>query len=238
MTNAISSRVKTDAEHDDPSVKPAISDVERDYLIDFASNYFAKPITVDDIVWTYSGVRPLYDDGAATAAAATRDYVLKLNTEGAPLLNIFGGKITTYRKLAEHAMEKLSHVMQVPGEGWTAGVTMPGGDFAVAELPGKIASLRKDYPFLTDRWAQRLIRAYGTDAWSVLGDAAAAGDLGEDFGATLTAREVGWLIENEYVHSAEDVIWRRSKLGLRLTEDQIKKLSQWIDENRENEAAA
>ena len=228
----------TDAEHDDPSVKPEISDVERDYLIDFASNYFAQPITAEDIVWTYSGVRPLYDDGASSASAATRDYVLKLNTEGAPLLNIFGGKITTYRKLAEHAIEKLAEAMPVPGGGWTAGVAMPGGDFAVAEVPGKIAALKGDYSFLTDRWAQRLIRAYGTDAWDVLGDAASAGDLGEDFGATLTAREVGWLIENEYVQSADDVIWRRSKLGLRLTKDQINKLSQWIDEHRQNEAAA
>ncbi|MEM1235450.1 MAG: glycerol-3-phosphate dehydrogenase [Pseudomonadota bacterium] len=228
----------TDADHDDPSVKPAISEAERDYLLDFASNYFAKPITKDDVVWTYSGVRPLYDDGASSASAATRDYVLKLNTEGAPLLNIFGGKITTYRKLAEHAMEKLAEGMAVPGKAWTAGVAMPGGDFGVTEVDAKIAALKTDYPFLDDRWAKRLIRAYGTEAWAVLGDAKEPADLGEAFGASLTAQEIAWLIDHEYVQSAEDVVWRRSKLGLRMSADEVKALDQWIEKKRQKAEAA
>ncbi|MEL6551495.1 MAG: glycerol-3-phosphate dehydrogenase [Pseudomonadota bacterium] len=219
----------TDADHSDPALKPEISEQERDYLLAFATKYFKKPVTAEDVVWSYSGVRPLYDDGASSASAATRDYVLRLNTEGgAPILNIFGGKITTYRKLAEHAIEKLEEAIKIPGPAWTAGVPMPGGDFKVSEVEAKIAALKSDYPFLSDRWAKRLIRAYGTDAWEVIGDAKQEEDLGQSFGATLTAREMEWLIANEYVTTAEDAIWRRSKLGLRLSEEEIKTLDEWV----------
>jgi len=120
----------TDAEHTDPSVKPVCTDEERDYLLNFINPYLENDIAVDDIRWTYSGVRPLYDDGASSASAATRDYVLSLDTEAAPVLSIFGGKITTYRKLAEHALKDLSEHMTL-GAPWTAGSSMPGGDFAV-----------------------------------------------------------------------------------------------------------
>ncbi|MEM1373087.1 MAG: glycerol-3-phosphate dehydrogenase [Pseudomonadota bacterium] len=219
----------TDADHSDPDLKPEISETERDYLIDFASNYFAKPITVSDIAWTYSGVRPLYDDGASSASAATRDYVLKLNTDGgAPILNIFGGKITTYRKLAEHAIEKLEEAIPVPGKPWTASAAMPGGDFKVSEVAEKISTLGSDYPFLSERWAKRLIRAYGTDAWEVLGDATGEKDLGHDFGATLTEKELRWLMANEFVQTGEDVLWRRSKLGLRLSEEERQAVNDWV----------
>ncbi|MEM6896003.1 MAG: glycerol-3-phosphate dehydrogenase [Pseudomonadota bacterium] len=218
----------TDAEHREVDGKPAISDEERHYLISFASNYFEAPLTKNDIVWTYSGVRPLYDDGASSASAATRDYVFSLDTDGAPLLNIFGGKITTYRKLAEHALEKLEEAMPLPAPAWTAGVSLPGGDFGVGEVEALIGSLRADYAFLTERWATRLTRAYGTDAWDVLGDAETPSDLGEDFGATLTEREVRWLMAREFAATAEDILWRRSKLGLRLNEDEVAKLSQWV----------
>ncbi len=219
----------TDAEHADPSEKPAISEAERDYLLRFASNYFKKQLSVEDIEWTYSGVRPLYDDGASSASAATRDYVFSLDSDGAPLLNIFGGKITTYRKLAEHALEKIKEALPVPGENWTAGVSMPGGDFGVHEVSSKIECLKADYPFLSDRWAKRLVRAYGTDAWSVLAQASTVQDLGEEFGATLTEREVRWLIENEFVRTGEDVMWRRSKIGLRLDTEQKAHLSEWVE---------
>ena len=206
----------TDAEHDDVDVKPTATPEEQAYLIAFANQYFAQDITQDDVVWTYSGVRPLYDDGAKSATAATRDYVLTVNDNGAPLLNIFGGKITTYRKLAENALKKLGI-----GEAWTAGVPLPGGDFAVADRDLLVTQLQADYPFITDAWALRLIKGYGTDARHILGTAQAAADLGQDFGATLTAAEVDWLITHEYAQTAEDVVWRRSKLGLRLSADQI-----------------
>jgi glycerol-3-phosphate dehydrogenase len=210
----------TDAEHLDVSEKPYATDVEQDYLVAFVNQYFEKPISRDDVVWTYSGVRPLYDDGAKSATAATRDYVLTVNDEGPPLLNIFGGKITTYRKLAEQVMAKM--VPFVGGtQDWTAGVALPGGDFAVQDRDKLVTRLIADYSFLSDVWALRLIRAYGTDAAIMLDGVAAVGDLGQDFGATITAQEINWLMRHEYARTAEDVVWRRSKLGLRLTTDQI-----------------
>ncbi len=221
----------TDQEHLRADEKPVITDGERDYLLTFASQYFKTPVTADDIVWTYSGVRPLYDDGAKSATAATRDYVLKVETAGgAPLLNIFGGKITTYRRLAEAALEKIvSHVPASSGP-WTAGAPLPGGDFPVKGVKALIAALMADYPFLTERWATRLVRAYGTEARQILGTATSAPDLGEDFGATLTATEVEWLMRREFARRAEDVVWRRSKLGLRLDAAQIDRLDAWMAE--------
>jgi glycerol-3-phosphate dehydrogenase len=210
----------TDAEHENLSEKPYATDAEQDYLCAFASQYFEQPVTRDDVVWTYSGVRPLYDDGAKSATAATRDYVLSLDENGAPLLNIFGGKITTYRKLAENALKKLTPLIG-GGDPWTADAALPGGDFKVKDRDSLVADLLSDYAFLTDRWALRLIKAYGTEARTILGDAQSLADLGQDFGATLTEAEVKWLMAHEYARTAEDVVWRRSKLGLRLTPDQV-----------------
>ncbi|MGR3434943.1 MAG: glycerol-3-phosphate dehydrogenase [Shimia sp.] len=210
----------TDAEHPDPDTRPEATPEEQDYLCRFVSQYFARPVTRDDVVWTYSGVRPLYDDGASSAQAATRDYVLSLDANGAPLLNIFGGKITTYRKLAEHALAKLGEAMPGLGEGWTAEVPLPGGDFGVHEVDDKVAALRARYDFLGPRWALRLIRAYGTEAWDVLGEARVRCDLGRDFGATFTEAELTWLIGHEYVREADDALWRRSKLGLHMTPEE------------------
>ena len=217
----------TDAEHENLSEKPYATEEEQDYLCAFASQYFDKPVTRDDVVWTYSGVRPLYDDGAKSATAATRDYVLSLDENGAPLLNIFGGKITTYRKLAENALKKLTPL--VGGNApWTADAALPGGDFKVKERDQLVADLQADYPFLDARWALRLIKGYGTEARAILGDAKAVTDLGQDFGATLTEAEVKWLMAHEFARTAEDVVWRRSKLGLRLTADQIAALDAFM----------
>ncbi len=217
----------TDAEHDDLHRTPIATEAEQDYLCRFASQYFEKPVTRDDVVWTYSGVRPLYDDGAKSATAATRDYVLSLDQNGAPLLSIFGGKITTYRKLAENVMAKLTPLVGGSGP-WTAGVALPGGDFPVGDVEKLIDGLKVDYPFLNDRWARRMVRAYGTEARDILGGASSADDLGQDFGANLTAAEVRWLMTREYAVSAADVVWRRSKLGLRLTKAQIAALDHFM----------
>ncbi|SMX45665.1 glycerol-3-phosphate dehydrogenase [Actibacterium lipolyticum] len=220
----------TDADHDDPSIKPICTDEEADYLCAFASKYFEKPVTRADVVWSYSGVRPLYDDGASSATAATRDYVLKVDQAGgAPMLNVFGGKITTYRKLAESALEKIAPFFDgTPGD-WTAGVPLPGGDFPVDGVADLVATLQARFPFVDTPWAQRLVKAYGTEAAAILGDAREASDLGRDFGATLTEQEVTWLMENEYARRAEDVVWRRSKLGLRMTAEQIAALDDWMN---------
>ena len=205
----------TDQEHDDPATPPVCTPEETAYMIDFVNGYLKDKIGTDDVVWTYSGVRPLYDDGASSATAATRDYTLKLDdSAGAPALNIFGGKITTYRRLAESALDKIGQRLDVGQGPWTAGVALPGGDFPVDGVETLIADLRRDHPFLTDRWARRLVRAYGTEARLILGDAGTAADLGQDFGATLTAAEVDWLMTREFARTAEDVLWRRSKLGL------------------------
>lgn len=220
----------TDQDHEDAAVKPECTPEERDYLINFINEYLAKPINTDDVVWSYSGVRPLYDDGASSASAATRDYVLKLDTSrGAPSLNVFGGKITTYRCLAESAMKEIEKVLPVTGEPWTAGVALPGGDFPVDGVDVLVAKAKSAFPFLTDRWALRLVRAYGTEVADVLAGAKAVKSLGEHFGADLYQVEVQWLIDKEYAQSADDIVWRRSKLGLQMTKEQISALDKWIE---------
>ncbi|WP_132460655.1 glycerol-3-phosphate dehydrogenase [Rhodovulum marinum] len=229
----------TDADHADPDAPPECTPEERDYLIAFANRYFRRPIGPKDVVWTYAGVRPLHDDGASSATAATRDYTLKVDaTGGAPVLNVFGGKITTYRRLAEAALDRLApHFPGLPGD-WTAGVPLPGGDFPVDGVTALVDGLLADYAFLTRPWALRLVRAYGTEARAMLGTATRAADLGRDFGATLSAREVAWLMDREYARTAEDVVWRRSKLGLRMGADQIAALDDWMGERRRQSAPA
>ncbi|MEL7151745.1 MAG: glycerol-3-phosphate dehydrogenase [Pseudomonadota bacterium] len=223
----------TDQEHGDASEPPVCTPEEQTYLVNFASQYFKAPITEDDIVWTYSGVRPLYDDGAKSATAATREYVLKVDGSEAPLLNVFGGKITTYRKLAEAALEKIVPFFPKATGPWTAGVTLAGGDFPVDGFDALVDGLKADYPFLTDFWARRLVRAYGTEARDLLGTAKTAEDMGEDFGATITARELDRAMEVEWVRSAEDFVWRRTKLGLRLSEAQIARIDGYITGERQ-----
>lgn len=222
----------TDADHDDPSVAPVCTEAERNYLIDFANQYFKDDITAVDIVWTYSGVRPLYEDGASSASAATRDYVLKVDDTGPPLLNIFGGKITTYRVLAQDALDEIAPYLPTLEPKWTATAPLPGGDFAVTEVAAHIKKLQADYPFLSPAWATRLIHAYGTDARAILGDAKTAQDLGQDFGATLCQAEVRHLITHEFATCAADILWRRSKLGLRFDAAQTAALETYLTEAR------
>jgi glycerol-3-phosphate dehydrogenase len=230
----------TDAEHSDASKKPECTPEEQTYLLDFINQYLKKPISDADVVWTYSGVRPLYDDGASSASAATRDYVLKVDeSRGAPALNIFGGKITTYRCLAESAMEDIAKFFPQARSPWTAGVAMPGGDFPVDGVRTLTVKLTKEYPFLDQAWAKRLIRGYGTEARIVLAEAKSKEDLGQRFGSNLTEREVEWLMKKEYAIEAEDIVWRRTKLGLVMTKDEIGVLDVWMkNKNRAAVSAA
>lgn len=229
----------TDADHSDASVKPECTPEEQAYLLNFINQYLKSPVSDDDVVWAYSGVRPLYDDGANSASAATRDYVLKLDkSRGAPALNIFGGKITTYRRLAESALDEIGKEFVDLPKKWTAGVPMPGGDFPVDGAQDLIDKLLQRFPYLNDRWATRLVRAYGTEAPQALAYSKEKDDLGIDFGATLTEREVEWLIEKEYVRSAADVVWRRSKIGLRMTKSQIENLETWIKKRLQKSSSA
>jgi glycerol-3-phosphate dehydrogenase len=220
----------TDRDFDGDPQEAAISGEEVAYLCDAASEYFAEPVRPEHIVWTYSGVRPLYDDGATKAQEATRDYVLKSQGRAgeAPLINIFGGKITTYRRLAEAMLEKIEGVLGVRGKPWTAGAALPGGDFFAVGFDGQVGRLRAAYPFLSAGHAGRLTRLYGTQATSLLGNAASHADLGRYFGADLYEAEVRWLVGREWAITAEDVLWRRTKRGLRLRREETLALEEFM----------
>ena len=220
----------TDVDHTGDPKDAVCTPEETEYLTSAASEYFETPVTADDVVWTFSGVRPLFDDNASSATEATRDYVLKRRDENgkAPLLNVFGGKITTYRKLAEAALAEMKGYFPSLGKSWTSDQSLPGGNFPVDGAGQLALELGAAYPFVSDRLIVRLVKAYGTDAYTVLGDAKSEHDLGRHFGWDLYECEVRWLMSHEYARTAEDVIWRRTKLGLRLNEDEIASLNQWM----------
>jgi glycerol-3-phosphate dehydrogenase len=226
----------TDRDYQGDAGAVAISEAETDYLLAAAAEYFAIAPTRADIVWTYSGCRPLYDDGASAAQEATRDYVLELDESGgAPLLSAFGGKITTYRRLAEAALDRLEkHLPEAARakRGWTGKAPLPGGDFPVQERVGAVARLRAAYPFLAEAHAVRLVRLYGTRARILLGDAKCAAELGRDFGATLTEAELRYLVAHEWARTAEDVLWRRTKLGLWMGRAEAEAMARALDEMR------
>jgi glycerol-3-phosphate dehydrogenase len=216
---------------------------EIDYLCDTVNAAFTRSVSPADVVWAYSGVRPLYDDGAGEAKSASRDYVLELDGgEGeAPLLSIIGGKITTYRKLAEAAMAELTpRLAERSGlpAGWTGTTPLPGGEFEIDDIDQLTARLTRSFPFLGKGHAERLAHAYGTRAWVLLGKAKAMADLGERYGASLTEAEVRYLMEHEWARSAEDVLWRRSKLGLHMSASEIAGLEVWMRRRVGSVAAA
>jgi glycerol-3-phosphate dehydrogenase len=224
----------TDRDFDGDPAKVKASTEEIKYLCASVSEYLARPVRPEDVVWTYAGVRPLYDDGASEAKAATRDYVFELDTPGgAPMLSIYGGKITTYRRLAEEALERLAPYLRSAKakEGWTGKSPLPGGDMDVSAVAALTAELIRNYPFLASAQASRLAHAYGTRAAKVLGSAKSLADLGQSFGAGLTEREVRYLMAHEWARSAEDIVWRRSKLGLHLSAAEIATLEGWIAAN-------
>jgi glycerol-3-phosphate dehydrogenase len=208
---------------------------EISYLCAAASEYFRKPVRREDVVWTYSGVRPLYDDGATKAQEATRDYVLHLDTAGdqAPILSVYGGKITTYRRLAESVLDKLKEFLpSARGPNWTGEAPLPGGDFPVQGYDALVAAMQGEYPFLPENLARRLVRAYGTRVRRLLEGSRSMADLGRVFGADLTEREVLYLMEQEWAVIADDVLWRRSKLGLRLSAPEKAALEAFMEETR------
>jgi glycerol-3-phosphate dehydrogenase len=195
-----------------------ISEAEIDYLLSAASEYFSRPVTRDDIVWTYSGVRPLYADGASKAQETTRDYVIKtVGSNGdAPLVNVIGGKLTTYRRLAEAVLEKVEDLLGAKGPVWTRDATLPGGDFPPTGYDDAVAALKRDFPFLDLRYARRLIRLYGTLARRILGIAKSYAELGKHFGDDLYEAEVRYQMDHEWARTSDDVLWRRTKRGLHL----------------------
>lgn len=220
----------TDVDHDGKPQDAAISKDESQYLCDTLNGYFRKSVTPDQIVWSYSGVRPLYNDNASLAQEATRDYVIKTaGGDGTPLLiNIFGGKLTTYRRLAEDVVELAQVEPNADGGRWTKTSALPGGNFACDMLDQQVSNLLAAYPWLEKEHARRLMRTYGTLAVKMLSDANSCDDLGVDFGSTLYAREVTYLMDNELAKTAEDILWRRTKLGLRLSQKQVSRLQKWV----------
>jgi glycerol-3-phosphate dehydrogenase len=215
----------------------AISPEETRYLCDCINRSFAKAIGPEDVVWSYSGVRPLYDDAAANASAVTRDYVLDVaDAEGRlPALSVFGGKITTYRRLAEHAIEKLQPYFPGLKPAWTGDAPLPGGSMPGADFEAFLAGLTRAAPFLPAETARRLARAYGTNARRILGSARSLAELGESFDGGLTAAEVDYLVHHEWARTPDDILWRRSKLGLRTGPDSAARLAAYL--TRKAEAA-
>jgi glycerol-3-phosphate dehydrogenase len=209
----------------------AISSAEVDYLCGAVNQYFAAAIAPSDVVWSYAGVRSLYDDGRASAQETTRDFVLKLDGERgeAPLLSIVGGKITTYRRLAEAALRLIVPALpRVPGPAWTRGAALPGGDFAFGDHSRLTRELADAIPALGAATVERLVGTYGTLARPMLAGATRAEDLGLHFGADLYEREVRYLMEREWARTADDILWRRTKLGLRLTQAERSRLEDWL----------
>ena len=220
----------TDRDYPGDPHEVKISDAEIDYLCAAASEYFSEPVRPTDIVWTYSAVRPLYDDHASKAQEATRDYVLK--SEGgngqAPILDAFGGKITTYRRLSESMLEKIEGFLGKRGKPWTANAPLPGGDFPATGFDAEVKKLNVAYPFLDARLARRLTRLYGTRARALLGDAKSLADLGRAFGADVYEAEIRYLMRNEWALTAEDVLWRRTKRGLHFSPEQTTALDEFM----------
>lgn len=210
----------------------AISGEERDYLRAAASRYFRSGISEDEIVHTYAGVRPLYEDHSARNATVTRDYVFELDADGgAPVLSVFGGKITTYRRLAEEALAKLAAHLPIRGGPWTAGAPLPGGNFGEGDFARFLWSAGERYAWVPPELLQRLARAYGTRIGRVLGDASSLAGLGEHFGATLYEAELRYLAKHEYARTGEDVLFRRSKLGLHLSGEAQARVTGWMETN-------
>jgi len=220
----------TDVPYDGDPAQVAISPDETRYLCDVLGRWFKTAPSPDDVVWSYAGVRPLFDDQSDNPAAVTRDYVLKVEAEKdqPALLSIYGGKITTFRRLAEHALEKLAPHLPPMKPAWTAKAALPGGNLGGASFDAFLADVRRRYPFLPEGTATRLAHAYGDRIERVIDGAASLAALGRDLGAGLSEREAAYLVDQEWALGAEDILWRRSKLGLHAPPGTRESLAAWL----------
>ena len=202
---------------------------EINYLCGVVNRYFREKISPDELVWSFAGIRSLYDDGAAKPEDVTRDYELVLDerADEAPLLTVYGGKITTYRKLAEAALARIGRFFHARPP-WTAASRLPGGEFAPEDFDAEVAETRRRWPFLSEAHAKRLMHAYGRRMELILKDARTMDDLGQSFAGDLTTTEVRYLMENEWAQDVDDVLWRRSKLGLKITPEERAALDRFI----------
>lgn len=224
----------TDRDYPGDPAKVAASEEEIAYLCRLVSAYFTTPLSPEDVFWSYSGVRPLYDDGSSAAQKATRDYVLEIDdSDDAPILSVFGGKITTYRRLAEAALRHIARALGAPARpglsaGWTGQTPLPGGDFPPLAFAAQVDRFHRQHAFLSKEQARRLVRQYGTRAPRAIGHATTAAGLGRDFGAGLSEAEIVYLQQQEWVQTADDLLWRRSKLGLRMSEAEIASVAAFL----------
>jgi len=214
-----------------------VEDDEIAYLCEQASRYFTRPVKPADVVWSYAGVRPLLDDESGDPSAVTRDYLLESNAEAAPLLSVWGGKITTFRKLAEEAAEEIGRMLGESRGAWTEGASLPGGDLSAwigkarrpdADFERFVIAVCARHPWLEAALARRLAHAYGSRIENVLGTAKSLTDLGNEIAPGLFEAELRYLLREEWAHTAEDVLWRRSKLGLHFSEAQRRGVTDWI----------
>ncbi|PHR61180.1 MAG: glycerol-3-phosphate dehydrogenase [Robiginitomaculum sp.] len=219
----------TDAPYEMSDGAIEISPEETDYLLSAASEYFQNPITHDDIVWSYAGVRPLYDNNKQSASAVTRDYVFDLmDKDMPPILSIFGGKITTYRELSEHAMGKLrKHFPDMPKR-WTSKARLPGGNMSNADFDKYVSNKTLTYPWLPSETLLRVTRAYGSNVGKMIGEAKSCDDMGQQFACGLSAQEVDYLCTYEWAKSADDILWRRTKCGLHMSEQERTDFTKWF----------
>ncbi|MEP4705340.1 MAG: glycerol-3-phosphate dehydrogenase [Hyphomicrobiales bacterium] len=219
----------TDISYEGRAEEVSVDDEEVDYLIAAVNRYFKKKLTLDDVLEKYSGVRPLFDDGQGNPSAVTRDYVFDLDeTGGAPILNIFGGKITTYRELAERGISKIGKFFPNMGKEWTAEAPLPGGNMENADYDAFRKKLKKNYPWMSRSLRHHYGRLYGTLVTEIVGNARDLSGLGQHFGADLYEAEVRYLVKNEWALSAQDILWRRTKHRLHLTKNEIENFERWF----------
>ncbi len=219
----------TDMEVGDEPGVVEIDASEVEYICSAASEYFDKSVTADEVVWSYSGVRPLYDDASSNASKVTRDYKLDFDTrKDAPVLSVYGGKITTYRKLADDAMNMLSEHLSINKKDWTKNTPLPGGDIPGADFDGYLVQMRERYPWMEESLLYDYVRNYGTCVNTLLDNRSGTEQLGTRFGPQLYQAEVDYLVKHEWAQRAEDVLWRRSKKGLRLDESQVVALQGYL----------
>ncbi|WP_148254256.1 glycerol-3-phosphate dehydrogenase [Aidingimonas lacisalsi] len=222
----------TDKRYEGDPAQVTMADEEIDYLLDVANHHFSETIGRKDIISHFSGVRPLCDDESADPSAMTRDYTLDLDESGAPMLSVYGGKITTYRKLAEAALQSLASHFPHMGARWTADTCLPGGDIESQQHFER--QLLRDYPFLGESRARRFASSYGTLCLDFLDGCQSIQDMGESFGAGLTQREVDYLVTNEWANEVDDILWRRTKLGLRLDDEAHRRLRDYLTSHRQH----
>ncbi len=222
----------TDHDYQDDVDNVGIDQQEIDYICKAVSHYAERPVTPDQVVWSYSGVRPLFDDATGNASKVSRDYELEFDQQAAPMVSVYGGKITTFRILSEQVVDLLKDSLNITQAAWTENSVLPGGNIQHADFERYVSDSQLKYAWLDKKIVQDYCRNYGTEIDNILYDCSQTDDLGEYFGGGLYEKEVVYLIESEWAQSSDDILWRRTKKGLKLNTEEVKKLQQWISDSQ------